>query len=66
MITKADAHKAVDDGLIDAIKDHVKMGTVTLMSESNDENARQFEVGMRKIRDAGIIQHAIVEKTFPE
>lgn len=66
MITKAQAHQAVDDGLIDAIKDHVKVGAVTILSESNDENSRQFELGMRKLRDAGVIQHGIVEKTFPE
>jgi rhamnogalacturonyl hydrolase YesR len=66
MITRALAHQAVDDGLLEAIKDHVKIGVTTILSESNDENARQFELGIRKLRDAGIIQHAIVEKTFPE
>jgi hypothetical protein len=66
MITRAQAHQAVDDGLLEAIKDRVKIGITTILSETNDENARQFELGLRKLRDAGVIQHGIVEKTFPE
>lgn len=65
MISKAQVVQAVDDGLLDAIKDHVKIGTVNILSESAKDEAAQFEAGLRKIIEAGEIQHGIVEKIFP-
>lgn len=66
MIKKADVHQAIDDGMIDAIKDRAKLEAINELTESAQTAEDQFETGLRVLKDANDRAHAVVDKIFPE
>lgn len=66
MITRAQVHQAIDDGILEAVKDRAKMGTVTILSEKGDIEQGQFTAGLVKLREALELEHAVVDAIFPE
>jgi hypothetical protein len=66
VIKREDVHKAIDAGILDAISDRAKTGTVTIESEPGKAEQDQFEVGLRMLKEAHDRQHSVVDDVFPE
>lgn len=66
MISRDDVHKAIDDGILDAIKDRAKFIGVNELSEPAQTAQDQFATGLIELKDAHDRAHAVVDKVFPE
>jgi hypothetical protein len=66
MIKRDDVHKAIDDGLLEAIKDRVQREATNEITEPGQTAEDQFENGLRILKDAHDRAHSVVEKIFPE
>jgi hypothetical protein len=66
MITQKQVHDAIDDGLIDAIKQRAMMGSIAGLSEPIADVGAHFYEGLVVLKQAAVAQHAVVDKLFPE
>lgn len=66
MITQKQVHQAIDDGLLDAIKQRAMNGSVVALSDTAIDVGTHFRDGLMKLKQAAIAQHAVVDNLFPE